>query len=314
MPARSTKPAAPGTPRGYAHPAYAQSLAAFGEPFALDRSRGWLLRRPIPGAGAADAMGCYPLFSCPHWEGLSADLQAMEDRSDLVSVTLVVHPFHPLSAADLAEAFPDACRPFKAHHIVSLAEYSEASVDRHHRRNARWAGRCVAVERVSDPEECLETWVSLYDNLIHRHDIRGIARFSRDSFAQQFAVPGLTVFRAVRHGQTVGMALWYREGADAFYHLAAYSEAGYQAKASFAIFQEALAHLRAEGVERVDLGGGAGRRADDDHGLNRFKRGWANATRPAWLFGRVLDADRYARLAAGRETTYFPAYREGEFA
>jgi len=172
----------------------------------------------------------------------------------------------------------------------------------------------VEVERLETPALCLDVWTALYDNLIQRHAIRGIARFGHDCFARQLTVPGLTAFRAVADGETVGMALWIREGADAFYHLAAYSEAGYRAKASFAIFHEALTHLRAEGVERVDLGAGAGRRADADDGLNRFKRGWANATRPAWLCGRILDADRYARLAAGRETAYFPAYREGEFA
>ena len=59
---------------GYAHPAYAHSLAEFGSPRPLPRSGGWLLERPIPGSPYRDAMGCYPLFAAQDWSRLYSDL------------------------------------------------------------------------------------------------------------------------------------------------------------------------------------------------------------------------------------------------
>jgi hypothetical protein len=49
---------------------------------------------------------------------------------------------------------------------------------------------------------------------------------------------------------------------------------------------------------------------DPRDGLASFKRGFANRSEPFFLCGKVLDADAYASLSAGRaETQYFPAYR-----
>ena len=55
---------------GYAHPAYAESLAEFGVPRLLPRSGGWILERRIESFPDRDAAGCYPLFSCRDWSRL----------------------------------------------------------------------------------------------------------------------------------------------------------------------------------------------------------------------------------------------------
>jgi hypothetical protein len=56
----------------------------------------------------------------------------------------------------------------------------------------------------------------------------------------------------------------------------------------------------------LNLGGGV-RKGD---GLERFKRGFANAELPFTTHEVVCDADAYARLSAGREAgEFFPAYR-----
>jgi hypothetical protein len=50
--------------------------------------------------------------------------------------------------------------------------------------------------------------------------------------------------------------------------------------------------------------------------LRQFKAGWATGTRQTFLCGRILQPDAYDSLSAERvagKTTYFPAYREGEF-
>src|SRR5438045_5100866 len=93
------------TATGYAHPQYAASLGEYGAPRLLPRSRGWILERPIPGTDVRDAMGCYPLFACQDWSGLSDDLAEISRERSLVSVVLVTDPFGEYHEADLHAAF-----------------------------------------------------------------------------------------------------------------------------------------------------------------------------------------------------------------
>jgi hypothetical protein len=95
--------------------------------------------------------------------------------------------------------------------------------------------------------------------------------------------------------------------------LAAYSDVGYQLKASYALFWHALEWL-AERVSLVSLGGAAGISVETQDGLARFKQGWATETRLAYLCGRVLHPERYAALAPSQPTDFFPAYRQGVIA
>jgi Acetyltransferase (GNAT) domain len=300
-----------GSPRGYGHPAYAASLAEFGRPIALPRSEGWLLERLVPGTGEHDAMGCYPLFSCSRWDELPFDLAAL--APDLVSVVFVADPFGNFEPADLAAHCNRGIEPFKEHHVIDLTLSPEESVCAHHRRYVRKATRLVQVERVAAPEGCLDDWCRLYQTLITRHGIHGIARFSQRSFAGQLATPGLVAFRAVEHGATVGMLLWYLQGDVGYYHLGAYSDRGYELNASFALFWEAIQVFRTQ-VRWLNLGAGAGVSGDQADGLNRFKAGWATHSRTAYLCRHVINPDRYDELCRRRGTmtaNYFPAYRAG---
>jgi hypothetical protein len=292
---------------GYANPAYAQSLSEFGAPVLLPRSGGSVLRRPLADGDGHDAMGPYPLFACPDWSGLGADLDTL--AGELVSLTLVADPFADATPEQLAACFPDLMVAFKEHFVVDLRA---PDPDAHHRRNARRALRDLDVEEVAEPAALLDDWVALYVELVRRHGIRGIAAFSHDAFAAQLRVPGIRALRAVHEGETVGAVLFYADEELAYYHLGAYSERGYDLRASFAIFATALERFAADGLRSLSLGAGAGASADTDDGLTRFKRGWASGTRTAYLCGRILDAERYAALATG--SSYFPAYREGEFA
>src|SRR5262249_23826555 len=96
---------------GYLHPAYAASFLDWGQPLLLPRSGGWLLARSVPGTEDRDAIGCYPIFACPKWEALEADIASLEDG--LVAVSLVTDPFGDFDPAMLRRAFPDWCIPFK---------------------------------------------------------------------------------------------------------------------------------------------------------------------------------------------------------
>jgi len=176
--------------------------------------------------------------------------------------------------------------------------------------------RHVRVERCADPPVLAGVWSALYQRLVARHRINGLAAFSPTTLARQLEVPGVVLFRAERAGTTVGMTVWYTAGSVAYYHLAAYHDAGYAVGASFAIFDFALRHFAETGVQWLDLGGAPGLDADGSDGLSRFKRGWATGTRPAYLCGRIFDRPAYAALveaARSLETTYFPAYRHGNF-
>ena len=295
---------------GYADPAYAGALCEFGEPLGLPRCGGSLLVRPTPGARDRDAIGPYPLFSCPDWSGLAADLDDLRDQ--LVSVSLVADPFGGWTVEELDVCFPDLMMPFKEHHVVDLR--GDAGISSHHRRNVRAALRDVEVEVMERPADLLDDWIALYDNLVRRHGITGIAAFSPAAFAAQFEVRGLVAIRASAEGETVGATLWFVAGDVAYYHLGAYSAAGYELKASFALFATALAHFAREGLAWLSLGAGAGIGDGAGDGLDRFKAGWATGTRTAYLCGRILSPDRYRELSMGvRETGYFPAYRAGEF-
>jgi hypothetical protein len=145
-----------------------------------------------------------------------------------------------------------------------------------------------------------------------------MSAFSAKSFREQLAVPGLSMFRATLDGETVGMNLWYADRGIAYYHLGAYSEAGYKLRASFALFWRAIEYFAAQGLRWLDLGAGAGLSGSGEaDGLRRFKRGWATDTRVAYFCGRVFDRQKYAEILSATQVVtsdYFPAYRKGEFA
>jgi len=302
------------TTTGYMAPAYAESLSEFGSPRLLPRSGGWILERSIEGWPDRDATGCYPLFACRDWNSLHADL---EELSGLVSLALVCDPFGEYDEEYLRKCFGDVVVPFKEHFVTDLNRDPAEFVAAHHRRNARRSEREVNVEQCARPSDFLDDWYALYRVLIERHGIEGLVAFSKESFARQLQVPGMVALRAVRDGATVGMLLWYVQGDVGYYHLGAYSERGYELRASFALFDYALRHFASQGLRWLNLGGAAGAAAGEDlSGLGRFKQGWSTGTRTAYFCGRIFDAEKYdeiVRSKGARAATYFPAYRVGEF-
>lgn len=298
---------------GYLHRAYADSLGEFGRPRHLPLSDGWVLERAIAGGdGGRDAMGLYPLFACRDWQALDGDLEAL-GADGLISLVLVADPFGNWEEADLARCFPDRLLRFKDHFVVELRDYP--GCERHHRRNVRQAEKQVEID-IAEPAEAADDWVRLYDNLVRRHGITGLPAFSPASLRAQLDVPGLTIFRARIGGETAGMVLFFEAGDAVYYHLGAYSDAGYSSRASYAVFARAIEHFGARGHAWLDLGAGAGVSVASDDGLTRFKRGWATGVRPAFLCGRIFNRQRYSDLAraTGNEAAaYFPAYRKGEF-
>jgi hypothetical protein len=300
----------------YAHTDYAGSLVEFGKPSPLVRSGGWVLERAIPNTSFKDAMGCYPLFSCPDWSNLPADLRSLKE-DDLVSLSLVADPFGGYTAGDLKKCFNAKVIPYKEHFVVDLSRSMSTSITSHHRRYARKGLRELVVEYAAEPDRCIEQWVELYRHLIARHGIKGISAFSSGSLAKQLTVPGMHVFRACERSTVIGMVLWYAQGAVGYYHLGAYSPRGYELRASFPLFWSAIEYFAERKLRWLDLGAGAGVSSDGKDGLSAFKKGWSSGTRPAYFCGHIFNHRAYNSLLAlrgMRQTDYFPAYRYGEFA
>lgn len=303
-----------GTESGYAHSDYAASLAEFGRPRRLPRSGGWILERSIPGYSERDGAGCYPLFSCLDWSQLRADLDDL--KGELVSVVLVADPFGDYEVEYLKDCFGDVVVPFKQHFVTDLSRAPASFVGAHHLRNVRRALRAITIEECRNPSDFIGDWVALYNVLIEKHGIKGIAAFSRQSFAKQLSVPGLVALRAVRDGATVGIVLWYVQGEVAYYHLGAYSDEGYELRASFGLFNYSIEYFAQRGLAWLCLGGAAGAKSGVASGLSRFKEGWATGVRQAYFCGRIFDRESYDKILKARNippTEYFPAYRMGEF-
>ncbi len=298
---------------GYLHPGYAESLAASGTPFKLPKCGGWILERQIPGFPYQDAMGCYPLFACQDWSQLHADLENV--NNELVSLSLVTDPFGEYEPAYLRRCFKDVVKPFKEHFIVDLHCPVETFISGHHRRYAQKALKDVYLERCQNPSRFVKDWIALYETLVERHNIKGVPAFSEEAFVRQFQVPGIVCFRAVHNETTIGMILWYVSGDVGYYHLGAYSALGYQLRASFALFWNAIEYFSTR-LRWLNLGAGAGIDNSGMDGLSRFKRGWSTETRMAFFCGRIFDNERYMEIVNTKRTfntNYFPAYRNGEF-
>ena len=299
---------------GYLHPEYTKALSEFGLPRRLVHCEGWILVREIAQSGYLDAMGPYPLFTCKDWTKLPQDLAALQ--AELVSLALVTDPFGDYDLSLLQSCFRDIVVPFKEHYVVDLQATPEHFVSKHHQRNVRKGMNKVQIETSVNPSSYLSDWVSLYDFLIDRHEIKGITAFSELSFARQFNVPGIVAFRALSDAETVGMTLWYVQDTIAYYHLGASNGRGYSLHASFALFWHAIEYFARQGLRWLDLGAGAGLSGSVSDGLARFKSGWATGTRTAYFCGRVFDHKKYNELKNAHPseiTDYFPAYRQGEF-
>ncbi|MEZ5974386.1 MAG: sulfotransferase [Planctomycetota bacterium] len=282
----------------YATRAYAECLAHIGRPVPLAGAGGFLLEREF--AEGLDAVAPYPLLVCRDWQKLGEDLEA---RCGIwTSVTAVVDPVAGVGEAELRAAFGQRVRAYKTHFVRRLGEELERDLPAYHLRRVKRARARVQVQWFEpgggETSQWQEDWLRLYGGLAKHHSIRGAADFPADSLAAQLTVPGAWLQRARIGGCTVAMVLWYEHGAGVAYHLGASDAEGYAANASYGLFADALARFTDLGREFALLGGAAGLEEDASDGLTRFKAGWANERRTAWLCGRVLDEQRYARWCA----------------
>lgn len=296
---------------GYLHPQYAESLAEFGVPTELPSSQGWILVRDIAGTEERDAMGCYPLFSCRNWADLCQDVELL--GPDLVSLTLVTDPLGDYQLDDLKACFPNLVRPFKEHFIIDLHEPRERTVSKNHRYYARKALRELTVEVVDDPESFIDEWTVLHGHLVNKHDISGIRAFSHHAFLTQFRIPGVVTLRAMYGQRTVAAMMFCVQDDVAHAHVLGCSPEGYARGALYAIIWHTFDFFD-DSVRWCNLMGVPDGSGPQIENIRRFKRGWTRDTRTAYLCGRVLNRDKYDKLAAlctAGNIPHFPIYRAG---
>jgi hypothetical protein len=283
-------------------------------PRQLPLSGGWVLEQDIPGTTHRDARGCYPLFTCSNWSAIGDDLARY--AGDWVAVYMVLDPFGQYSTGELGGWFKDVVLPFKEHFVVDLGKPLFGHVTTHHRRYARKALRSMTFRVEEEPAAHVETWISLYKELIEQRHITGIAAFSPSAFSRQFEVPGIHAVCAQDENQVVGMQLWYVDGEVGYYHLGASTQFGRDHHAGFGMFWTAIEYFHGTGLRWLNLGGGAGVQARQADGLREFKRKWSTDTRTAYFCGRILDEQRYASILEQQGIVtgdFFPAYRANEY-
>lgn len=297
---------------GYQHPLYAQSFYEIGEPLFLPRSNGWFIKRQIPGTPYFDAMGPYPMFFCDDWDALIGDLQQL--KGDLISISMVIGPFEELPNNEYSDFF-DIFKPYKNHYILDTNVPIAQAVSKWSLKDARRALKEVSIDLVTAPDINLDEWVTLYDNLVKRHDIKGIRAFSRESFAKQITIPNTHFFRAWRKGELVGGNLYYIQQNVAYGHLLALTDEGYRLGASHAIKWVAIQNL-AKMVKWINFGGSTGNDQGSLTGLDKFKMGWTNDVKRSHFCAKVLDQVKYDELTSNKAVVtpeWFPAYRSGEY-
>jgi len=297
---------------GYLHPLYAESFSEIGTPFYLPKSKGWLIKRKIPGTEYYDAMGPYPLLFCENWEYLIEDINAL--KNDLVAVSFVIGPLEKLPLEHLEDNL-DFFHKYRNHFLLDTAQPVEKSISAGRRKTALKALHTVDVEFEIAPDINLDEWCCLYKNLIKTHNISGIREFSRNSFSKQIAIPSTYYFRAVKGEEVVGGALFYLQNNSAYYHLAASTEKGYELHAAYAVVWSAINVLSYK-IRWIELQGGTSRNSEDSDGLSEFKRGWSNFEKKSYFCGKILNPQIYDFITNNKKiqtTQWFPAYRFGEY-
>ena len=297
-------------PAGYASEAFAKACQDYGRPRRLRSCGASVLLREIGGTPFIDAMGCYPLFACQHWDRLASDLEELE--RDCVSLVLVSDPFSPLDQSALETIF-DRVVSFKSHYVADLTVETRDFVSGKRLRSGRSLLRRMRIEIVWQPATLVDEWLQLQRELQDRHSPRATRLLTPEAVADLFATPGVTVLRATLDDELMGIHVDILAGGVVYAHLAAYSRAGYAANASSAINIFEIEFFR-DKARWIDWGGNAGPADDANDGLARFKSRFATGSLPVYLCGRIFQNARYdelVRALPGSNRAYFPAYRAG---
>jgi hypothetical protein len=286
----------------YSSLSYPSTLSHIGWPFDVPEWGAPVIAREIP-SGGIDVVGTYPITVFKEDADVAGGIARLK-AAGFVSATLVCDDFH---RPDHMQGF-DVVREFKSHFLHRGPGNSFAGgyyPHQEHRRKIRRAKRDVVCREI-DLKTHLNEWIALYDTLVRRHILEGVHAFPRESFKALAEIEGITAVGGFSGDEMVCCNIWAVHEGRAHSHLVASNEKGYELRAAYAVTDFSIRHFA--DCDIINLGGSAGD-GDKEDGLAQFKRGFSNATAPAWLCGAVLHWDAYRSLSAGKDTNYFPEYR-----
>ena len=217
---------------GYANAAYAASLADARRAARAARCGGSLLVRRTP--GLADARRDRPLPALRVRRLVGPGGRPRRPRATSSSPCRPRgRPVRQLGArASSTPAFPDLLVPVQG---APRRRPRDGAVARarspHHRRNAR--ERALRARRGrgrrAEPADMLDDWIALYDEPRPRATgSAGTAAFSPRASRAQLAVPGIVASARSRTGRPSARRCGSSPGDVAYYHLAAYTQRGYE--------------------------------------------------------------------------------------
>jgi hypothetical protein len=198
-----------------------------------------------------------------------------------------------------------------------------ANIRRDHRKSIRRAKRNgVEVVRTEERED-LETFARLYGMTMDRLDALESYRYSLDFFAGLYDLlgSGVSLFKAEWEGQVASAHLVIHSG-DYIHNFFSGSDPDlWHTRGDVLITYEIALWAREQGYRKFHLGGG---HASEEDNLLSYKSGFSPLKSPYYMFRRVCDEEKYARLCdlhAQHRTgaddenldpvlkNYFPAYR-----
>jgi hypothetical protein len=257
-------------------------------------------------------MGIYPYFSCFNWNALPDDVELLRNAG-FVSLVMITDPMDSVVAAAHHDIF-DHSSLFKMNFVAELNGSFDKCVSKHHRYYASKASKKLDVKVLTATLDDLECWYDLYSNLIRRHSIIGVRRFSKESFSLLFQMQGVFLFKAYLSNILVGAQIMILQDDVAHAHLSAFTEEGYVQGASYLLDWSVLQFMQGK-VRAINWGSGLGGADGTKGGLANYKKGWSSALKPSYLYGSILNPDLYTTLMSKANAVngaYFPGYRHHE--
>lgn len=287
---------------------YVSSYAHVGEPLEIPEWGCWILKRPIGNTGLYDALGGYPAWIVKPNADIQKGLLRLKSLG-FVSFVCVPDNYYCPSISELSQYF-EIVHPFKDHYLYDK-RLGEFKYSKHHRYECRQALKSVVVKIISLTHHISE-WVALYQCLVRRHQISGFLAYPASALCKIASLDKeLTTIAAFQNNILVSCHLWVAYGGQVSSFLAASNTIGYEARASYAIYDKAIQYFGENSL--INFGGSAGIQTNAHAGLAKFKSGFANTCKKAYILGSVLDREKYQDLCKLTNTlnieNFFPAYR-----
>lgn len=182
-----------------------------------------------------------------------------------------------------------------------------------HKRLIKKALKLAKIARISNSGDIEKIWLELYNHLIAKRQISGISRFTPQILKNFIRLPQSAIYAATIENQICGITIFCFDERIVYYHLAAYSDIGYDHSVSYGIFWQAIQDFKKDGFKVLHLGGVPGVYASSS-GLYKFKKGFSSGLKKTHFIGKILNRDQFNETLKKSGTVgvfdFFPPYRK----